>query len=489
MGARTLALAATMAAGALLATALPAQAGSAAGPVVTPTGMRVVSEVSSDGRVLGSGDGTLVLLDLATMTRTPHGLFVMDNSDLSVANEGGWSRPADPYADPVFQAGPVWLLNTAKGTRQRLDSDSAGTPLVPSWAATCSENEDCQPWDDPTVWVGLQSVSKDGRIVAFCANYRAPTTYDLYVKDLSTGRLKRYAGLCAAGGPEEFRTQEYFLIGGPEVSEDGLVVHVCGAVNWEDPLTAFYPDSLVFTRTGKVRSINGQGSMTRDGKQLFMRIGTRAYRTPDRTGGKVGVYNVATKKTTRLPGRYTIYGTPAFTFSAFDQATRHGRYVTYGDRAAVIDRTTGVTVDLAAIVRKAGYEPTAITEFDWYYPSISNDGSTVLISTGEDQEDGGGTQMVAVTGWQPTAVAHVKAVAGGSKVFVDVDPNKGRGFWTFTVDRLNRDGTWSKIGGTKRTVGAKESRVIDLKAGTYRIVVKPKYGYQGSLSDPVLLNR
>ena len=217
----------------------------------------------------------------------------------------------------------------------------------------------------------------------------------------------------------------------PQISEDGRVVHVSGAAHGDgpptDPYDVFFGDSLLFTRTGKVRQINGQGSMTRDGKQLFLRIGTRPDQTADRTGGKVGVYNITTKKTTRLSGRYTIYGTNALLFSAFDQATRHGRYVTYGDRAAVIDRTTGVTVDLGPILQAAGFEPTSRNEM-WYYslPRISNNGSTVLVSVGEGP-DGGGEQMVAVTGWHPAATARVKPVRGGSRLFVDVNPNKGGG--------------------------------------------------------------
>lgn len=62
------------------------------------------------------------------------------------------------------------------------------------------------------------------------------------------------------------------------------------------------PDTLVFPKSGKAtRRLNGNGSMTRDGKTVFMRIGVHAHATADRTHGKVGVYNVATKKASVHP--------------------------------------------------------------------------------------------------------------------------------------------------------------------------------------------
>ena len=84
-----------------------------------------------------------------------------------------------------------------------MDTDTAGNALVPSWPATC--DEDCFAADNPAIRVDSDSVSRDGRIVAFCANYTSPTSFDLYVKDLATGQLHMRQGLCAAGGPTELR--------------------------------------------------------------------------------------------------------------------------------------------------------------------------------------------------------------------------------------------------------------------------------------------
>ena len=59
-------------------------------------------------------------------------------------------------------------------------------------------------------------------------------------------------------------------------------------------------------------------------------------------------------------------------------------------------------------------------------------------------------------------------------LFVDVNPDKGRGFWNIKVQRLNGKGKWV----TKknyRTQGANKTRTTTtLPNGTYRVVVKPK---------------
>jgi hypothetical protein len=37
--------------------------------------------------------------------------------------------------------------------------------------------------------------------------------------------------------------------------------------------------------------------------------------------------------------------------------------------------------------------------------------------------------------------------------------------------------------------GSKETRTLNLKKGTYRVFVNPKYGYQGAVSDGVYLKK
>lgn len=83
---------------------------------------------------------------------------------------------------------------------------------------------------------------------------------------------------------------------------------------------------------------------------------------------------------------------------------------------------------------------------------------------------------------QPMPTVKVKAVSGRSKLKVDVNPNMGRKYWTFQVQRKNADGTWKALK-TYRTVGSSEKRTVNLRKGVYRVFVNPKFGYQGAMSS------
>ena len=105
-----------------------------------------------------------------------------------------------------------------------------------------------------------------------------------------------------------------------------------------------------------------------------------------------------------------------------------------------------------------------------------------------------------VTPMAPVVTVKVKAVSGMSKLKVDVDPNRGtvaRGtiderhirYWTFKIQVKRPDGSWKTLKKTYKTLGVKETRTVNLKKGTYRVVVNPKYGYVGSTSAEVRLKR
>jgi len=82
----------------------------------------------------------------------------------------------------------------------------------------------------------------------------------------------------------------------------------------------------------------------------------------------------------------------------------------------------------------------------------------------------------------------VKAVSGKSKLYVDVNPNKGSGYWTFQVQRKASIDSWLTLK-TYRTKGSKETRTVNLKKGTYRVWVNPKYNHQGAFSAEVYLKK
>jgi hypothetical protein len=71
---------------------------------------------------------------------------------------------------------------------------------------------------------------------------------------------------------------------------------------------------------------------------------------------------------------------------------------------------------------------------------------------------------------------------------VDVDPNKGSGYWTFHVQKRTSTGTWTTLPTTYRTQGEAETRTIALPRGTYRVVVGGQHGYRGVITGPVSLS-
>jgi hypothetical protein len=113
---------------------------------------------------------------------------------------------------------------------------------------------------------------------------------------------------------------------------------------------------------------------------------------------------------------------------------------------------------------------------------------TVTARTGAGS--GKASELFRFTATPPGPAASVKAKAKSakSKLYVDVNPNKGGGYWVFLVQRKQADGTWQALK-TYKTKGSKETRTINLKKGTYRVFVNPKYGYQGAFSAEVYLKK
>lgn len=91
----------------------------------------------------------------------------------------------------------------------------------------------------------------------------------------------------------------------------------------------------------------------------------------------------------------------------------------------------------------------------------------------------------------PTPIVKVKAVSGKGKLKVDVNPNlKGTKYWKFKVQYLKKDGvTWGQYKKSYKTYGKKETRTINFKKGTYRVMVLPKYGYGTGMSTTVVLKK
>jgi len=80
----------------------------------------------------------------------------------------------------------------------------------------------------------------------------------------------------------------------------------------------------------------------------------------------------------------------------------------------------------------------------------------------------------------------VRAVSGGKKLYVNVGPNKGKGYYQFAVQKLSK-GKWRTLPKVYKTYGKGETRRLRLARGTYRVIVLPRYGLQGMTSEVISL--
>lgn len=94
----------------------------------------------------------------------------------------------------------------------------------------------------------------------------------------------------------------------------------------------------------------------------------------------------------------------------------------------------------------------------------------------------------AVTLIAPTVRAYVSRDPARDKLRVNVDPDRGAGYWSFKVQRYAK-GKWTSLANSYNTEGAKETRTVNLGAGTYRVAVSAKYGYRAANSAAVTLTR
>ena len=92
----------------------------------------------------------------------------------------------------------------------------------------------------------------------------------------------------------------------------------------------------------------------------------------------------------------------------------------------------------------------------------------------------------AITLTAPTVRVSATRDSTKGNLLVNVDPDKGAGYWTFKVQR-NTKGKWSTLAPAYNTEGAKETRTLNLGAGTYRVAVSAKYGYLAGYSAAVTL--
>ena len=80
----------------------------------------------------------------------------------------------------------------------------------------------------------------------------------------------------------------------------------------------------------------------------------------------------------------------------------------------------------------------------------------------------------------------LKATPKKNKLYVNVNPNQGKGSWEFQIQKLTKDG-WVTLPKTYKTHGKYETRTINKPKGTYRVVVLPQHGRDMGVSKAVHL--
>jgi hypothetical protein len=391
----------------------------AAGLTIAPLGMVYVNDISHDAtwvignepREPGANEPKpLVLMDRATGEQWV--LCDWADPDLgfcSMAEQGAMIpetpnlvvEQVDTSVVGWFPSGGVYVVDAASGARTRIDTDSSGAALEPSWEAGDCEGGCDYHWA-PHLNVSADSVSGDGRIAAFCANYEKPKEPVLYVKDLTTGELTRTTVLCGVNRfGRESDNDEWSDEGMsyPQISADGSVVHVNGnrSTGGEYGKVGWEADTLYFPMTGETRSVEGSGGMTRDGGTVFIRRGVQAEVPEADVVPEYGSYAVATGQVTPLPWMQEFVSTPAmpnYPFDTFRQASSDGRWVV--NHGSIRDVRSGAESDIGALLEENGYEPST----DEGTLRISGDGSVVIANVvGPDPLAESSSRVVAVSGW------------------------------------------------------------------------------------------
>jgi hypothetical protein len=154
---------------------------------VTELKVEEVTAASHDGRWVQAGN---VIVDRQTgasadVEQNPQverfDGFVRDNPKLWLV----WRTAGDGSG----RSEGVYLKDSATGQNWRIDTDSSGAPLAPTWPAPGCPEDGCPVSANLAFAISVASISRDGRLAAFCANYLTAADPLLYVKDLASGRL------------------------------------------------------------------------------------------------------------------------------------------------------------------------------------------------------------------------------------------------------------------------------------------------------------
>ncbi|MGV1004531.1 MAG: hypothetical protein ACOYEV_07130 [Candidatus Nanopelagicales bacterium] len=316
--------------------------------VPRPTGLTTLYDLSKNGRIaLGVKGGRTVVRDVAhrkTLMRLPTGSRYV-YGDLSDTGR----YVAFSYTPPGSTSCYLPYVRDRKAKQARLvATDSAGQPLRPGWDAQACAAPEAEVYLLNAVSYSAPALSGNGRYVAFCADVAVRGRIDLHVKDLKSGDLRTWPGVCRV-----FWGEDRTLPVAPQISEDGSVILLPGNYWKGEAAYQWMPASVVSDGALISDVAGGKPRLTADGSAVYY-VSPLSYVSPD------GV----TEATGTAPARYDVQTGTTSALAPGDPGSapmsRRGRHVVVAGGSAtaptlgVLDRTTAALTDLAPAFGTAG---------------------------------------------------------------------------------------------------------------------------------------
>ena len=422
---------------------------------------------------------------------------------------GAWGPPAGFPVEPGYNVSTTFDVTIAEGapigdytiTLELIDVDDPATVLASETGTiTVNDNTATVLWGDSvpklatqgvTMTIPLQvysPVEADGALdLAVTGPGDDPLTPDV-VEELATGNVKIYA----SDGTD--------MVAMPLTLDEGALVGT-----WDAALVAGYNPVTWYTTVAVGAPVGNYAFdvSLRDGITLATPL-VVSVSAPDAHGEKPpGVGDDTTAPTVTITAVDTLGSTASFDLTASEDGvsftcklTTNGvpgpwesckTRTTYSDlepgtyifSATATDEAGNVgEVEEYLVVIKAAAAPPVTSQ----PPAVAAPAPPVVAAPAPP----------AAAQSKPKAVVKVRAINNRTKLFVNVNPNKGKGYWRIKIYRKVMKGDavrWKKVGKTLRTKTRAETRTINLGKGIYRVKVMETYGMKGAISKRVKLVR
>ncbi len=398
----------------------------------------------------------------ASFTATPAGLEVTVDGSASADSDGSITSWAWDFGDGTTstEATTTSHTYTAEGTYTvtLVVTDNDGTPSGPATEVVTVEAP--PPTDAPTA---AFTATPDGLSVAFDGSGSTDPdgTITSWAWDFGDGSTSTEATTTS----HTYAAEGTYTVTLVVTDNDGADSDPFEAEVTVEPLPpSNEAPTAAFTATANGLSVTFDGSGSADDDGI---IDAWAWDFGD---GTTSTEATTTSHTYAAAGTYTV-----------------SLVVTDDDREDSTAATTQVTVTATPTTPPPAVQP-PVSPPPVVAPPVDSDGDGVVDDQDSCPAVAGPASNAGCPTPAPAAKVKVKSVKKKSKLYVNVNPNKGKRYWKFKVQKQRANGSWKSLK-TYRTKGKKEIRRINLKKGTYRVKVKPKFGYQGVTSRSVYLKR